>query len=79
MSQINRYQAAATIEVARKYETLGAMATSARSCADDAQVCFDRGDYEHAAKRALRSLAYSVGKFSPVYEATEVLVEDLPK
>jgi len=35
----------------------------------DASACFNKGDFYYARERALDSLAYSVGKFSPVYQA----------
>ena len=37
------------------------------SCLISAEMCFRKGEYEFAARRALRSLAYSVGICSPVY------------
>lgn len=40
---------------------------SARLCMERAIECFDRGDLRSAKEQALRSLAYSVGKSSPVY------------
>jgi hypothetical protein len=34
---------------------------SARLCVSDAQECYDKGDLEHAYRRALASMAHSVG------------------
>lgn len=48
---------------------LGAMASSAQVCLDDARACFAAGDFESAARRATRSLEYSVGIFHPVCDA----------
>lgn len=40
---------------------------SARLCLADAVKLYDAGDYEAAQRRALKSLAYSVGVFHPDY------------
>jgi hypothetical protein len=39
----------------------GDMVSSAKLCLQDAILLLDEGDLAHARKRALRSLAYSVG------------------
>lgn len=41
---------------------------SARCCLADAVSLSDDGDYEYARQRALKSLAYSLGILSPVYQ-----------
>jgi len=41
--------------------------SSARLCLTDAVTAFDAGDYETARRRAIKSLAYSVGILHPVY------------
>ena len=40
---------------------------SAECCVSDAHACYERGLYECAHERALKSLAYSLSRFSPVY------------
>lgn len=45
----------------------GAMESSARLCLADAIEASNRGDFEVAIARALKSLAYSVGIFHPDY------------
>lgn len=54
--------------------------SSARLCMSDAMTLLDRGETRDAARRALRSLAYSVGVLHPVYRrcATFVVGLDLP-
>jgi uncharacterized protein (UPF0332 family) len=44
-----------------------AMASSAQLCVDDAKRLLESGDVESARRRALKSLAYSVGIGSPLY------------
>ncbi len=46
----------------------GAMETSARECLEQAVRAEERSDYDAARRWALKSLAYSVGMFSPVYK-----------
>lgn len=41
---------------------------SARICLADAVYLYDKGDYEYAKVRALKSLAYSVGILHPDYQ-----------
>jgi hypothetical protein len=55
------------IIVARK-NLGGDMESSARLCLTDAVNLRDAGDYEYAKKRAVASLAYSVGVFHPDYQ-----------
>jgi hypothetical protein len=52
------------IVLARKHLTSD---PSARLCMERAIECYDQGDLRSAKEQALKSLAYSVGKFSPVY------------
>ena len=49
------------------------MLSSAKLCIDDAVACLDRGQYSAARDWALRSLAYTVGRFSDVYRRVEEL------
>lgn len=44
------------------------MKSSALSCLSDAESLFEVGNFFYAHKRALKSLAYSVGVFSAVYQ-----------
>ena len=46
----------------------GQMESSARLCLSDAISLYDAGKYEAAKARALKSLSYSVGILSPVYQ-----------
>lgn len=39
----------------------GGMVSSAELCLSDAIAAYDKGDYENAKTRAVKSLAYSVG------------------
>ncbi len=47
----------------------GAMRSSAELCLSDARHLHREGDDKYARQRALKSLAYSVGILSPVYQA----------
>lgn len=49
----------------------GPMESSARLCLADALRLHDAGNFEAARARALKSLAYSVGVFSPAYKAAQ--------
>lgn len=50
------------IRLARKHVSDNpATEESARLCLSDAISCYDSGDYEASRRRALKSLAYSVG------------------
>lgn len=60
-------EAQQVIELAVKYAPQAAMRSSAEVCIADAQACMVRDLPEYAKTRALKSLAYSVGIFSPVY------------
>jgi hypothetical protein len=60
------------LRAAQIHAHLGQMSSSAQLCAKDAEALFNRGEYAYAHKRALKSLAYSVGKFSPVYRTHNV-------
>ncbi len=55
------------IQMARKYRDHGDMSSSARSCLADAINLFDKGEFEAAKKRALKSLQYSIGGFHRDY------------
>lgn len=57
--------------------TSAEMATSAQACLSDADRLMNAGEYRFAAVRALRSLAYSLGIFHPVYKETEQLISTL--
>jgi hypothetical protein len=57
-----------TIRLARKHLGQGTMESSARLCLADAIKLYDNADYDTAHKRALKSLAYSVGIFHPDYK-----------
>jgi len=48
-------------------KTLGDDA-SARACLADARACEERGDLDGAKRRALKSIAYSVGVLHPDYK-----------
>lgn len=52
---------------AARFHLGGSLESSARVCLEDAVRLKDSGDYEMAANRALKSLAYSVGIFSHHY------------
>jgi hypothetical protein len=54
------------IVLARKHLG-GAMESSARLCLSDALGLYEAGDLTYAKKRALKSLAYSVGIFHSDY------------
>ena len=45
------------------------MQSSAQLCVDDARACLARGPIDYAIGRAVRSLAYSLGILSPMYQA----------
>lgn len=50
------------------------MQSSAKLCLEDAQSMLAAGRFELAIFRALKSISYSAGLFSPVYrEATKIL------
>jgi hypothetical protein len=54
----------------------GDMKTSAQLALHDARTLCDKGDYGYAAGRALNSLKYSVGIFSPIYQWAAAAIED---
>lgn len=55
--------------LARKHVGNGAaMESSARLCLADAIALKDSGDYDNAARRAIKSLGYSVGIFHADYQ-----------
>jgi hypothetical protein len=55
------------IELARKHLGKGRMTCSARICLTDAEKLLAKGQAEAAARRATRSVAYSVGILHPDY------------
>lgn len=56
------------IRLARKHVGNGAkMESSARLCLAEAIELYDKGDFEHAKDRAVKSLGYSVGVFHQDY------------
>lgn len=66
----HRMNVSAVIRSARKYVGNGAaMGSSARLCLSDAIRLYDAEDLDGARSRALKSLEYSVGILSPVYQA----------
>lgn len=44
------------------------MLTSAQMCLNDAKELWLKADFKFAAKRALKSMGYSVGIFHPAYQ-----------
>lgn len=63
-----RLFARSLIEVASLFCDEGTMRGSAKLCLADAGALFNKGEYTDAFERALTSLKYSVGVFSPIYE-----------
>jgi hypothetical protein len=57
------------IDLAQANVEKAQMQSSAQLCVDDARACLARGLPEYAISRAVRSLAYSLGILSPVYQA----------
>lgn len=67
----------AVLALAERHVNEGPMASSARVCLNDALSLFVAGDIFHAEKRALRSLAYSVGIFHSDYSlAVDIIARD---
>lgn len=56
------------IMVARDHMADATMATSATLCVEEAEAAYEEGNTAAAYHWALRSLFYSVGKFSRVYQ-----------
>jgi hypothetical protein len=56
------------IALAEAHADKAQMRSSAELCIADAKSCLERGLVQYAKERALKSLAYSVGIFSPVYK-----------
>jgi hypothetical protein len=57
------------INLARKHVGNGAaMESSARLCLSDAVELHDKGEFNYAKTRAVKSLAYSVGVFHADYQ-----------
>lgn len=57
------------IDLAQSHVEKATMQSSAQLCVDDARECLARGLPDYAIARAVKSLAYSVGVFSPLYKA----------
>ena len=55
------------IVLARKHIGSGSMESSARLCLEDALRLSEKGELDAAKKRALKSLAYSIGILAPDY------------
>lgn len=62
------------IKLARKHISTAIQESSARLCLADAIALFDKGEYDYAATRALRSLAYSIGIFAGDYKKATTLL-----
>jgi len=58
------------IILARKYIGFGVMDSSAKLCLSDATTLVEIGQLDYAKKRALQSLAYSIGRLHPDYIRT---------
>lgn len=56
------------LRLAQTHEHLGRMPSSAKLCALDAERAFNAGNFKVAHRHVLRSLAYSVGILSNVYD-----------
>ncbi len=56
------------IDLAQANVEKASMRDSAQLCVDDARACLNRGLPDYAIHRAVKSLAYSLGVFSPVYQ-----------
>ncbi len=61
------------LRLAQTNEHTGAMASSAKLCAQDAEALFNRGQFVACYERALRSLRYSVGIFGEAYKRAQAL------
>jgi hypothetical protein len=73
-TEYNAYEAirAAQIEIEKQESGKVAkrdMLSSAILACSDAQACFNKSDWKYARIRALDSLSYTVGVFSPVYQS----------
>ena len=69
-------QARQTIRAAREYRDSGEMRSSARLALSDAIACYDAADFGAAQKRALDSLAYSVGIFHAAHAPAAALLRE---
>jgi hypothetical protein len=70
---INASSALAAIEIAERH---AARSPSAALCLADARICYVSGDPRGAARRALKSLAYSVGVADGDYARAAILVRE---
>ena len=57
-----------SVFIAARKHLGGQMESSARLCLEDSMKLLNEGDKQAAAERALKSLAYSVGIMSSVYQ-----------
>lgn len=58
-----------TIRDAQTHVAKAQMASSGQLCLQDAIALFERGEWLYAQRRALKSLAYSLGVVHPLYQA----------
>lgn len=75
-SMITKTMATECTQIAGKYADQAAMRSSALLCWSDAVTLIEKGDYEHAFQRALKSVAYSVGIASPEYAKHLIVLND---
>jgi hypothetical protein len=61
----------AAIVLAQSHVSEGPMPSSAKLCVDDAVDLYNAGAFDAAHKRAVRSLHYSCGVFSPAVQSVE--------
>lgn len=64
------------IDTAAKNVCKGSMASSAKFCLADAREAFFADSFDYAAKRALKSLAYSIGITAPDYRECQTLLNN---
>ena len=58
----------AMIDLAKVHQHRGDMSSSAIVCAKDAEYLVSIGRINDAKNRAIRSIRYSLGEFSPIYQ-----------
>jgi hypothetical protein len=68
MINVTESQAYETIRAAQLHSAASGNGSAAVAL-EDSLALYNQGDFFYAHRRALRSLAYSVGIFSPVYAA----------
>jgi hypothetical protein len=76
MAKANEAAARLVLGMAAKAldEMAGGMRSSAALCLDDAEAWFGKGEHDNAVRRAIDSLRYSMGVFSPVLAAAKAAV-----